>query len=140
MNMKSVLLYNINADKLRKIRVILLKLGLQARVVQEEEFSMPVGTLAGIEELSPAEGSQEAAGEPFRDEMLVMCALPTPVFSAFLNALRQNRCTVPLKAVLTETNAAWSSLRLHRELAAEHEAMKSAAAKDAAKKSVHGKP
>ena len=121
--MKGVLLYNISADKLKKIRVILLRLGLQGRVVTAEEFALPVGQLAGL----------GAAEEPFREEMLVMCDLPSAVFSAFLNALRQNRCTVALKAVLTQTNAGWSSARLHRELAAEHEAMRNAA------KSVHSK-
>lgn len=131
--MKGVLLYNISADKLKKIRVILLRLGLQGRVVTPEEFMLPVGQLAGIEGLSPAETAQEDEGEAFREEMLVMCDLPSAVFSAFLNALRQNRCTVALKAVLTQTNAGWSSARLHRELAAEHEAMKQAA------KSVHSK-
>ena len=131
--MKGVLLYNISADKLKKIRVILLRLGLQGRVITPEEFSLPVGHLAGIEGLSPAETPQAGSEESFREEMLVMCDLPSPVFSAFLNALRQNCCPVALKAVLTEINAGWSSVRLHRELAAEHEAMKQAA------KSVHGK-
>ena len=131
--MKGVLLYNISADKLKKIRVILLRLGLQGRVVTAEEFALPVGQLAGLEDFSPAETAQADAGEAFREEMLVMCDLPSPLFSAFLNALRQNRCTVALKAVLTETNAGWSSIRLHRELAAEHEAMRNAA------KSVHSK-
>lgn len=133
MKMKGVLLYNISADKLKKIRVILLRLGLQGRLVMEDEFALPVGQLAGVDGLSPAEKAQEDAEEAFREEMLVMCDLPSPVFSAFLNALRQNRCTVALKAVLTQTNAGWSSAKLHRELAAEHEAMKQAA------KSVHGK-
>jgi hypothetical protein len=133
MKMKGVLLYNISADKLKKIRVILLRLGLHGRVVTPEEFMLPVGQLAGIEGLSPAETAQEDAGEVFREEMLVMCDLPSAVFSAFLNALPQNRCTVALKAVLTQTNAGWSSQRLHRELAAEHEAMRNAA------KSVHNK-
>ena len=133
MKMKGVLLYNISADKLKKIRVILLRLGLQGRVVTPEEFMLPVGQLAGLDGLSPAETAQEGAEEAFREEMLVMCDLPSAVFSAFLNALRQNRCTVALKAVLTETNAGWSSERLHRELAAEHEAMRNAA------KSVHSK-
>ncbi len=133
MKMKGVLLYNISADKLKKIRVILLRLGLQGRLVMEDEFALPVGLLAGIEGLSPAESAQEDTGEAFREEMLVMCDLPSPVFSAFLKALRQNRCTVALKAVLTQTNAGWSSQRLHRELAAEHEAMRNAA------KSVHSK-
>ena len=133
MKMKGVLLYNISADKLKKIRVILLRLGLQGRVVTPEEFMLPVGQLAGLDGLSPAETAQEGAEEAFREEMLVMCDLPSAVFSAFLNALRQNRCTVALKAVLTQTNAGWSSARLHRELAAEHEAMRNAA------KSVHSK-
>ena len=99
----------------------------------EDEFALPVGHLAGIEGLSPAEKAQEGSEETFREEMLVMCDLPSAVFSAFLTALRQNRCTVALKAVLTQTNAGWSSQRLHRELAAEHEAMRNAA------KSVHSK-
>ena len=133
MKMKGLLLYNISADKLKKIRVILLRLGLQGRVVTPEEFMLPVGQLAGLDGLSPAETAQEGAEEAFREEMLVMCDLPSAVFSAFLNALRQNRCTVALKAVLTQTNAGWSSARLHRELAAEHEAMRNAA------KSVHSK-
>ena len=133
MKMKGVLLYNISAEKLKKIRVILLRLGLTGRVVRTEEFALPVGQLAGLDGLSPAETAQEGAEEAFREEMLVMCDLPSSVFSAFLNALRQNRCTVALKAVLTETNAGWSSERLHRELAAEHEAMRNAA------KSVHSK-
>lgn len=133
MNMKGVLLYNISGEKLRKIRVILIRLGLQGKIVSEEEFALPMGQLAGIEDVSPAQALQEDAGETFREEMIVMCSLPSAQFSAFLNALRQNRCTVALKAVLTETNAGWSSLRLHRELAAEHEAMKKTA------KSVHSK-
>ena len=139
MHMKGVLLYNISADKLKKIRVILLRLGLQGRVVTKAEFSLPVGQLAGIEGLSPAEKAQEAAEETFREEMLVMCDLPSPVFSAFLNALRQNRCPVALKAVLTETNARWSSVELHRELRREHEALQKARPAGAAKKSAHKK-
>lgn len=137
MNMKGVLLYNLSREKLSKIRVILLRLGLQCRVVLPEEYALPVGILAGLEELSPAETVQEADDETFRGEMLVMCGLPSAQFSAFLNALRQNRCTVPLKAVLTETNAAWSSLRLHRELQLEHEALQKLKPKDAPSKSRH---
>ena len=41
-----------------------------------------------------------------------------------LDALRRAGIRIALKAVVTETNAGWSSARLHRELAAEHEAMR----------------
>lgn len=132
--MTGVLLYNIGREKLPKIRFILFKLGLTAREVSPAEFDRPIGALAGLEGFEAAETD---AGEPFAGEMLVMCGLSSPQFSVFLNALRQNRCTVALKAVLTETNAWWSAARLYRELAAEHAALQKAKPQDAAKKSAH---
>ena len=132
--MTGVLLYNIGREKLPKIRFNLFKLGLRAREVSPAEFDRPIGALAGLEGFEAAEAD---GGDPFAGEMLVMCGLSSPQFSAFLNALRQNRCTVALKAVLTETNAGWTSTRLHRELEAEHAALQKAKPQDAAKKSAH---
>ena len=130
------MLYNIGKEKLPKIKFILFKLGLSAREVFPAEFGNPIGYLAGLEGFA---ASKAAPSESFSREMLVMCGLSSVQFSAFLNALRQNRCTVSLKAVLTETNAAWDSLRLQRELAAEHEALQQVKPKDAEKKSAHRK-
>ena len=134
--MTGVLLYNIGKEKLPKIKFILFKLGLSAREVSPAEFDRPIGYLAGLEGFDAAETD---AGEPFAGEMLVLCGLSSAQFSAFLNALRQNRCTVALKAVLTETNARWSSVELHRELRREHDALQKAKPTDAAKKSAHKK-
>ena len=134
--MTNVLLYNIGRDKLKKIQFILFKLGLRGREVSPAEYARPIGDLAGLEGFDTAETD---AGEPFAGEMLVLCGLSTAQFGAFLNALRQNRCTVALKAVLTETNAVWDSRRLHRELSAEHEALQKVKPKDAEKKSAHSK-
>ena len=134
--MTGVLLYNIGKEKLPKIKFILFKLGLSAREVSPAEFDRPIGYLAGLEGFDAAETD---AGEPFAGEMLVLCGLSSAQFSAFLNALRQNRCAVALKAVLTETNAGWSAARLYRELAAEHEALQRVKPKDAEKKSAHRK-
>lgn len=134
--MTGVLLYNIGKEKLPKIRWILYQLGLRAREVSPAEFDQPIGYLAGLEGI---ESRNEQAGEPFSSEMLVMCSLSSSQFSAFLGALRQNRVPVALKAVLTETNAHWSSARLHRELQAEHAALQTVSAKDAKKCSPHPK-
>ena len=134
--MTGVLLFNIGKEKLPKIKFILFKLGLSAREVFPAEFGHPIGYLAGLEGFS---ASEAVPGESFSREMLVMCGLSSVQFSAFLNALRQNRCAVALKAVLTETNAAWDSLRLQRELAAEHEALQKVKPQDAEKKSAHHK-
>ena len=137
--MTGILLYNLPKDKLAKIRVVLLKLELEGRVVLPEDYKLPLGTLAGIEGFSAPSEAAEGSRESFSGEMLVMCGLSSAQFSAFLNALRQNRCPVPLKAVLTETNAAWDSFRLHRELQAEHEALQRVKPAEADKKSAHRK-
>ena len=134
--MTGVLLYNIGREKLPKIKFILFKLGLNAREVSPAEFGLPIGALAGLKGYVSAETESP---ESFSREMLVMCGLSSAQFSAFLGALRQNRCTVALKAVLTETNAHWDSVRLHRELAAEHEALQKVKPNDAEKRSTHHK-
>lgn len=59
--------------------------------------------------------------------MLVLCGLSGPQLDALLSSLRRSRVVVALKAVVTEDNAAWSSLQLHDELRQEHEAMKARA-------------
>ena len=136
MNMPVVLLYNLSdAEKAARIRFVLFKLGLPWREVRLEEFSLPVGRLAGLE----LDGEEEEAAEPFTGEMLVLCDLSRPQFGALLDQLRQARAPVALKAVLTEHNALWSSHRLYRELSAEHEAMKGLAPRQAKKNSRHKK-
>ena len=131
--MAGALLYNVkDAARLQKIRFALFKLGISGRTVAPEEFSHPVGYLCGLEGFSAAE---EPAADSFSDEMLVLCGLT----GAQLDALRRSRVLIPLKAVVTEDNAAWSSIKLHDELFREHEAMKSVRAKDAKNRSPHRK-
>ena len=115
-----VLCYNLQPEKLGRLRVLALRLGIGVRVVEPEKFGLPVGALAGV--LNAPETVEEA--EPFADEMLVMAHFRPGMLDAFLNGFRQSRIPpVKLKAMLTETNAAWSAARLHREIRAEHEQM-----------------
>ena len=115
-----VLCYNILPEKLGRLRVLALRLGIGVRVVEPEKFGLPVGALAGV--LNAPETVEEA--EPFSDEMLVMAHFRPGMLDAFLSGFRQSRIpSVKLKAMLTETNAAWSAARLHREIRAEHEQM-----------------
>ena len=113
-----VLCYNLQPEKLGRLRVLALRLGIGVRVVEPDRFSLPVGVLAGV--MEPPETLEEA--EPFADEMLVMAHFRPGMLDAFLSGFRQSRIPpVKLKAMLTETNAAWSAARLHREIRAEHE-------------------
>ena len=115
-----VLCYNLQPEKLSRLRVLALRLGIGVRVVEPERFGLPVGALAGVAEAP--ETVEEV--QPFSDEMLVMAHFRPGMLDAFLNGFRQSRIPpVKLKAMLTETNAAWSAARLHREIRAEHEQM-----------------
>lgn len=119
--MAKVLLFNISADKLAKLRFILLRNGIGCRLVSPAEQSQSIGCLAGIDAFppSPAEGVTA-----FDDEMLVMCGFSDPQVNTLLAAMRANRLSIPLKAVLTETNSLWNASALHEELVKEHAAMK----------------
>ena len=115
-----VLCYNLQPEKLGRLRVLALRLGIGVRVVEPEKFGLPVGALAGV--MEPPETVEEA--ELFSDEMLVMAHFRPGMLDAFLNGFRQSRIpSVKLKAMLTETNASWSAAKLHREIRAEHEQM-----------------
>ena len=121
--MACALLYNFkDAARLQKVRFALFKLGVSGRVVAPEELSQPIGYLCDLEGFSPVEETVEGS---FSDELL--------------SSLRRSRVVVALKAVVTEDNAAWSSLQLHDELRQEHEAMKGTRPKDAEKRSAHRK-
>ena len=120
--MALVLLYNIpEGEKLRRIRVALLRQGIASRTVTYPEYGHPLGYLAGLDGFAPGE---EYHGEDFCAEMLVMSGLPSQQFSALLDTLRASRATVTLKAVVTETNAQWDSLTLYRALQEEHDTMR----------------
>ncbi len=115
--MPRVFLYNIpEGEKLVKIRIAALRSGLTCVSVPPEDFSRPIGTLAGEKGSAPASTDEK----PFSDEMLLMEEMD----GAFLDSLRAMGVLIPLKAVLTGQNRQWSSNALHRELSREHEAFR----------------
>lgn len=118
--MAQVLLFNIGAEKKKKIRFLLIKLGAACREVPPESFGKTIGELAGREAAVPA----DEAAEPFSGEMLVMDGFDSSGLRGLLDGLRRVKAPVALKAVVTEQNLLWSASRLYSELSAEHEAMK----------------
>ena len=110
-----VLIYNIH-DPLRKkrLKMLLLSLKIRAKIVTGEQYGQPIGTLAGIKDIPPAPDLGQPAA--MTEEMLIMCHFPEALLNCFLPLLRKNGLVIPLKAVLTPTNAAWSSYKVYREL------------------------
>ena len=126
-----ILLYNItNEDQKKKIKALLLRLKIRARIVEKERYIEPIGRLAGMDidlvkdsiDRSTSEMSEEDMTD-FSDEMLIFCFLSDGLLNQMLQGLRKAGVYIPLKAVLTPSNCMWNSYMMQREIAKEHEMM-----------------
>ena len=115
-----LLCYNLHGEKMQKIRLAAMRLKIRVRAVEKQEYAQTIAALCGMEEGTDA----VYAGEGFEDEMLVMAHFPAGMMNTFLGLFRRmGIAPVALKAMLTPTNAAWNSEKLHEEIAEEHLAM-----------------
>ena len=120
--MKATLLtYNLPEDHLRHLRFLCLRMGIVLRPVPPAEWGLPLSVLAGLTE---AEGERPVPEGTVPGTMLVMCGFSGTMVNGLLSAMRQARLpAVALKAILTPSNAAWSSTFLHAQLLEEHQAL-----------------
>lgn len=118
-----VLLYGFkDQERLKKVKRALLPLGLRMRTVGPEEYFQPVGYLAGVKEVPPAENDRP--GTEFDCEMMVMAGLASAQVDAVIHALyRSGVGRIDYKAVLTSVNQFWDGEKLYEEIAREHEVM-----------------
>lgn len=115
-----LLCYNLSGENMQKIRLAAMRLKIRVRPVEKDEYAQTVAALCGLEEKTDA----AYVGAGFEDEMLVMANFPAGMMNAFLGLFRRmGIAPVALKAMLTPTNAAWNSEKLHAEIAGEHQAM-----------------
>ena len=119
--MARVFAYQIrDGEKLCRLRAVLLRRGIEYRPVSYEEYGHPVGYLCGREGFAPGEAY---TGPEFREEMLLLEGLSSRQLSELLDELRAARAGVALKAVVTDTNVAWTSAALHAAILLEHRSM-----------------
>lgn len=116
--MPTLLLFNIAPQKRAALQVIALRCGCRLQAVPTERHG---ATLAQI--LSGEEGAA-APEEPFTEELLVLAGVNQRQLDTVLSELRRRKAHIPLKAVLTPTNAAWTPGELYAELCAEREAIR----------------
>ena len=114
----TLLAYQIAPGKLGRMQVVCLRLGIR---VQAADFGQPIGALAGV---LPRAADVPAA--PLPGEMLVMAHFRPGMLEGMLQGWRAAHIPpVALKAMLTDTNAAWTAPALYAEIAKEHAAMHS---------------
>ena len=116
---KQVLVYNLPAKTIARLRTELKALGCGVRAVTEKEQSIELGALAGM----PGRIYKKAAApdNAFHAKFVVICGFSGLGVDAVIMGL--NRCGIGkdvLKAVLTATNSSWSSTKLYSEVSDEH--------------------
>lgn len=120
---ETILLFNPpEKEKLLKIEMALFPLHVRLKKVATDQYNQPLGILAGIKDMIPAEGTYE--GEELPDTLFVFCFLEGDRLDQALAALR--RCSAgpfPYKAVLTPTNSQWTAPDCFEEIRREHEAL-----------------
>ena len=120
---ETILLFNPpERETLLKIEMALFPLRVRLKKVSLEQYNQPLGVLAGIKDMPPAEGAYTGGELP--GTLFVFCFLEGNRLDQALAALR--RCGAgpfPYKAVLTPTNSRWTAPDCFEEIRREHEAM-----------------
>ncbi len=116
--MPKLLMYNIEKRKSIEIKNLCRKLNISYSDVAKSDYGL---TLENLLDLSKSNSKGE--GEDFNEEMLLLVDFGEGTFNLFLSLLRKKKCTVALKAVLTDTNRTFTSFELYNEISKEHKAM-----------------
>ena len=115
------LLYHLEGDRARKVKAVLVQNRIRIRVIPRVDYLQPVGALAGVREVERTREVYD--GEELAEEMLVFGGIYGKRLDTVLAGMRRAKVSVALKAVLTESNAGWSGIRLFEELEREHRKM-----------------
>ena len=104
-----------------RLRAILRRRSILALSVGETQLDETVARLVAA---NAAPESAEAAPDAPDTPFLLLSALGERQLDRLLADMRREGVSVPHKAVVTETNRAWTLRALMREVAREHEAMR----------------
>lgn len=115
----TIFAFNLNENRLTKLRFICFKLGILIKPVPPERFDHHIASIIGL-----SEPEAEPSTNSFDDEMLLFHCLSDHQLNTFLATCKQQRfAPVALKAVVTPDNSTWTAVELHAELQQERQAV-----------------
>ena len=119
----TVLFIHMPKDRLMRLSMLALSLGIQAKEILENDWGQPLSALCG--QTAPVKNPKKAAVD---EEMMVMAYFTDALMDSFLRGIRQSGISpVRLKAVLTPYNGLWNLGQLYRSLSLEAAQMESGA-------------
>ena len=115
-----ILCYALSEEKTKALGAFAKRFGAEVRRVAPASYTLPIAAAVG-----GLEGAPVALASDLPEPMLVFANFPEVMLDVFLDALRASDLPkVPLKAVVTPTNAAWRADELYRELCRERAAVR----------------
>ena len=118
--MAEIFMYNLKGKKAIEIKNICRTLYIEYREIDESEYSYKMSYL-----LKMNDNNEKGESGDINDEMLYLIGFNDGLLNIFLKLSRSKKCSVTLKAVMTETNVNYTSYELYKEISAEHKAMQS---------------
>lgn len=116
---ETVLLYNIKPESAKKLKLILLKMGVKIKTIDHSLLNQPIGALLNKKDFELS--YEKYVGEGFEDEMLIMNGFFSHRVDQLLNEIKKAGLPkINLKAIVTEHNIHWNSIELRDELMREH--------------------
>lgn len=117
------LLYNFaGTQKGRKIKFVLIRMGIRIKNIEKKDYLQPAGALAGVPGILADQPEYEKEG--FTEEMLVMYNFTEKQLDEMLLRFCKEKIPkIELKAVITPTNCNWNSLKLFEEIKKERQQM-----------------
>ena len=113
-----VLSFGLESAENKKLKALCEMIGLRLRKVLPEEYGQPVGSFAGV----MPKTEQPQPQKEIDGKMLVFAFVSDRQLNVMLSGLKTARIAAgSYKAVLTETNAAWTVPTLFAELCRERE-------------------
>ena len=117
---KTVLLYNFDGKRLQAVRKAVFPLKCEVRTVPKKDFSLPISSLLGLDDKCNV--GKQAHLDSFTEEMLVMYGFKGEMIDILIAALKMGGVgKIELKAIVTEHNINWNSIKLYKEIKAEHD-------------------
>lgn len=115
------LYYDLPPQTAAALCAVLADLHITARAIAATDLAQPVGLLAGL----GGKAGRAFTGTPPKAELLLLAHFSDTQLNELLNALRAEKITIALKAVVTKHNRAWTLPDLIAELEREKVALAS---------------
>lgn len=116
---------NIGKEKAAIVAEAMAEVGGEFRAAESDCGADIIGYICGHKGYSRSEQRLE-----IEEELLIFSGLEGKELNAVVSRLRELRCSIPLKATVTEHNIDWTVAALAKELVSEHEFMQNRGKRD----------